>query len=142
MYELIDSKRDLWQELLKDTLIISKCKNNTYAQNLYAALCNMQWQPTNAFNILRNDLWSASWRRAGEIVASIRNITHLERSDKTLETYSSWYCSSLIFNPPEGAVQEGVVTEEINRDLNNLGWHKVPYDDLPTKSSLRWIYTL
>ena len=32
-------------------------------------------------------------------------------------------------NGPEGYVPEGVVTEEIELDLNRLGWRPIPYDD-------------
>jgi hypothetical protein len=58
--------------------------------------------------------------------------------------YIDWYCSGIgnkesgfgldHYEPttdPEGRdyVPEGVVTEEIELDLNRLGWRPVPYND-------------
>lgn len=119
---------DLAQDLRTSTMILEKVKNDAYAQNLYAAMCNMQWQKTEVFPILRNDVWSATWRSSGGIVAELRG-----EGD-----YMDWYCSGMggfshygnddTGNLP-GYVSEGKVTDEIRADLGSLGWHPVPWDD-------------
>lgn len=103
-----------------------------YAQNLYAAMCNMQWQKIEVMPILKDEYWTASWRGAGGIVADI-----LGKGD-----YMDWYCSgmgglaSLADENDEELeqafkdkkyVEEGVVTKEILADLLILGWQPIPY---------------
>lgn len=100
--------------------------SDTYAQNLYAAMCNMQFQKLDVMPILKEELWSCSWRSAGGIVADMR-----QQGD-----YIDWYCSGIgdgLGNGDsegvKGYVSEGVVTEEIREDLYKLGWIPVPWDD-------------
>jgi len=108
--------------------------SDTYAQNLYAAMCNMQFIKLDVLPILKNQRWSASWRHAGGIIADMQ-----EKGD-----YIDWYCSGIGNNEagfgldhyvptpdPDGReyVPEGVVTEEIELDLNKLGWRPIPYND-------------
>jgi hypothetical protein len=106
--------------------LVDKIKSrDAYAQNLYAAFCNMRWQKTETFPILNNDLWHCSWRSAGGIVAELRG-----EGD-----YLNWYCSGMgglsyrddDINPD--FVSESTVTEEILNDLKQLGWHPVPWED-------------
>lgn len=98
----MDMKANLEQDLLKVNYIVQKCKNDKYAQNLYAALCN------NRF--FKNDEeWTCSWRHAGGLVADLRNKG---------EDYMDFYCSG----------NEGQVTSEIRNDLLNLGWVVKPYE--------------
>jgi len=101
---------------------------DSYAQNLYAAMCNMTWQSREFWQELKGEVWSASWRHSGGIVADMR-----EQGD-----YIDWYCSGignddggygLDSRPGTGYVPEGTVTEEIELDLNRLGWRPVPWDD-------------
>ena len=123
-------KYDLEDDIKATPELVAKIKQRRdYAQNLYAAFCNMQWQKTETFPILNNDLWSVSWRSAGGVVAGIR-----EEGD-----YMDWYCSGMggigVYNPdeedsmPPGFVPEAVVTEEILHDMKQLGWHPVPWED-------------
>lgn len=110
--------------------------SESYAQNLYAAMCNMQWQKKDVWPILTDELWGATWRGAGGIVADLR----------CEGDYMDWYCSGMggIAALPEDLgnedqleaamearkhVPEGHVTEEIQEDLGRLGWQPVPYDD-------------
>jgi len=100
--------------------------SETYAQNLYAAMCNMQFQKTEIFPILKEERWSCSWRTSGGVVADLR-----EEGD-----YINWYCSGIgsgLGNGDDdgtkGFVSEGTVTEEIRQDLRKLGWIPVPYND-------------
>ena len=113
---------NLEQELKKSRLICKKVRNDNYAQNLYAALCNMQWQKLEVLPILKEELWSCSWRYAGGLVAELRG-----NGD-----YIDWYCSGMWDNGKseiEGYVSESTVTEEIAADLRQLGWIPVPYDE-------------
>ena len=119
-------KYDLEEDIRNTPELVAKVKQrDDYAQNLYAAFCNMRWQRTETFPILRNDLWSASWRGAGGIVADIRG-----QGD-----YLNWYCSGmggLDYRDDEGIpgyVPESTVTEEILNDMKQLGWHPVPWED-------------
>jgi hypothetical protein len=135
---LVDPK---WQkdnmeyDLRSTKWICDKVKaNDNYAQNLYAAMCNMQFIKLDIIPILKDQRWSASWRHSGGIVADMR-----EQGD-----YIDWYCSGIGnkeagfgldgFTPtpdPDGRdyVPESVVTEEIREDLKKLGWVAVEWDD-------------
>lgn len=129
--------RDLVEDIYKDSEILNKIRTREdYAQNLYAAWCNMQWCPKEMWSALRQDpkldLWSASWRGAGGIVARLRN----QGGD-----YMDYYCSGMgglaTYDFAEGNeymarmkfVPEGTVTDEIATDLDRLGWFPVPYND-------------
>jgi hypothetical protein len=125
-------KYDLEQDIRNTPALVEKIKSrDDYAQNLYAAFCNMQWQRTETFPILSNELWSVSWRSAGGVIAGIRG-----RGD-----YLDWYCSGMgglswYETDDEGQwladkkfVPETTITDEIREDLRQLGWHPVPWED-------------
>jgi len=116
-------EHDLAEDLNNSEMILTKIKDPRYAQNLYAALCNMQWQKLEAWPVLKDELWSCTWRSSGGIIAELRDCG---------EDYMDWYCSG-IDDPEEqvktGFVPESTVTDEIRADLASLGWHPVPYDD-------------
>jgi len=106
-------------DLLMSDYIAEKCKDDKYAQNLYAALCNNSFIKNEVWPILVEKTWSCSWRYAGGIIADIR-----EQGD-----YLDWYCSGMaggLGNGDEdgskGYVGEGKITEEIKSDLFKLGW--------------------
>ena len=118
---------DLEQELNECEWVVAKVRNNKpYAQNLYAALCNMQWQKQEIMPVLKDDFWSCTWRYAGGLVAGIEN----QGGD-----YMDWYCSGSLGNPdnhghtPRCYVGEGVVTDEIREDLAQLGWIPVEWEE-------------
>jgi len=117
--------------------MVSKVRDSrVYAQNLYAAICNNTFQKQDVWNILKDNVWSASWRSAGGIVADMRG-----EGD-----YIDWYCSGIRDATPmelaewdmltpeqqmfykEGLahVSESTVTDEIRQDLGRLGWSVVP----------------
>ena len=125
--------RDLKQDIWRDDEILNKIRTRKdYAQNLYAAFCNMQWCPRELWPILKEEFWTASWRAEGGIVAEFEG----QQGD-----YMDWYCSGMgglaTYDEKEGEtymaekkyVPEGVVTEEIELDLNRLGWIPIPYKD-------------
>jgi hypothetical protein len=92
------------------------CGSETYAQNLYAALCNNEFQPQDVWMVLKDDRWSCTWRHAASIIADIRG-----DSD-----YMDWYCSGMGFwttnDVAVGYVPEGMVSSEVREDLSRLGW--------------------
>lgn len=101
-----------------------------YAQNVYAAMCNMRWQPAEVVPILTDAYWSVSWRSAGGIVADFRNTV----DNDTVEDYMDWYCSGIgdglgngDADRTRGYVPEGTVTDEIREDFATLGWHPMPW---------------
>jgi len=125
-------RNNLEYDLRSTDWILAKARaRENYAQNIYAAMCNMRWcnvKGTDAdvtMDILKDNLWSCSWRSAGGIVADM-----LQKGD-----YIDWYCSGIggVVNYDdelrEGYVPEGVVTEEIRGDFATLGWIPVPWDD-------------
>lgn len=118
-------KNNLEYDLRTTDWILEKTRNSdTYAQNLYAALCNNEFVKNDVWPILKDQRWSCSWRYAGGIVADMQ-----EKGD-----YIDWYCSGIRDVDLEESteenklydersyVAESVVTEEIRRDLLKLGW--------------------
>ena len=108
-----------------------------YAQNLYAALCNNEFQRNDMWPILAGHKWSCSWRYAGGIVADMQ-----DKGD-----YLDWYCSGIKATVSDtefsamrlddqerylyiknNYVGEGHVTDEIRDDLLKLGWAVLPSD--------------
>jgi hypothetical protein len=94
--------------------------DDVYAQNLYAAMCNQDWQYQDVWTLLTDKTWSCSWRGAGAIVADIRG-----EGD-----YLDWYCSGIgSSNSSKEYVSESIVTDEIKDDLLKLGWLVRKYDE-------------
>jgi len=125
-------KNNLEYDLRTNEHIIEKCKQEYYAQNLYAALCNNEFVKNDVWPLLTDNRWSCSWRSAGGIVADVR-----QEGD-----YIDWYCSGIRSDnvseeewnsmstehqnqysyQSSKFVNEGHVTEEIKNDLLKLGW--------------------
>ena len=120
-------ENDLEYDLRTCEWILAKARaSDTYAQNIYAAMCNMRWQRTDVFPILKDEFWSCSWRSAGGIVADM-----LQQGD-----YIDWYCSGMggmsgydkdsetfeQWQVRTKYVPEGEVTDEIREDFAALGW--------------------
>ena len=117
-------KNNLEWDLRTTDWVVDKAKSSqVYAQNIYAALCNNQFIKLDAWQLLKEEYWTASWRYAGGIVADI-----LDEGD-----YMDWYCSGtggpLGGMAVEGYLPEGMVSDEVLEDLTKLGWKVVPYDD-------------
>lgn len=135
-------------DLLTTPWILEKVRtNNAYAQNLYAAMCNNDFQklpkhdPDDLVKALADDMptWSCSWRYAGGIIADMQ-----QQGD-----YIDWYCSGIRdtydkteeedqnwteeqkarFEVVQKYVGEGHVTDEIREDLKKLGWEVVNIPD-------------
>lgn len=115
---------DLEKDLMNSEYIRKKCIVDSYAQNLYAALCNNEFTKNDVIPILREETWGCSWRYSGGLVARLR-----EEGD-----YLTWYCSGMgglvdynldrgeEYMKEKGYVTEGVVTEEIRNDLLHINW--------------------
>jgi hypothetical protein len=127
-----------WQEnnmeydLRATDWIVAKARaSETYAQNLYAAMCNNDFQKNAVWQQLKNQTWSCSWRYAGGIVADMRGegdymdwycsgirggISGSELAEMTVEQQERYHWYEKNF------VSESVVTDEIRADLFKLGW--------------------
>lgn len=96
--------------------------SDSYAQNVYAALCNNEFQKQEVWPVLTDETWGCSWRYAGGIIADLRGEGE----------YLDWYCSGMrggdepmVYELPlnkTGYVSEGTITDEIQQDLLRLGW--------------------
>ena len=114
-------KNNLEYDLRSSEYIAEKCKVDSYAQNLYAALCNNDFMRNEMWPILKEETWGCSWRYAGGIVADI-----LQHGD-----YLDWYCSGIMQEGQyvSGYVAESVVTDEIRDDLLSIGWIVLDNED-------------
>lgn len=112
--------------------IVAKVRDSeAYAQNLYAAMCNNEFQKNDVWPLLKDQRWGCSWRYAGGIIADM-----LGHGD-----YMDWYCSGIRGGATdadladmsaedrakyqwyqENFVSESLVTDEIRKDLEKLGW--------------------
>lgn len=104
--------RNFEAELVEAYWITEKIQSDpVYAQNFYAALCNTSIYPIdNLFDIIRGEAWGCSWRYAAGLVADYREN----------EDYIDWYCSGM--HDESGYVPEAYITDEIQDDVNKLGW--------------------
>ena len=130
---------NLEYDLRSTKWICDKAKaREEYAQNIYAALCNQDWQRNEVWPLLKGQTYSCSWRYAGGIVADMR-----EEGD-----YIDWYCSGIKGNNTEEDlkdltpeqrqrydwmnkqfVSEGHVTDEVREDFFKLGWIPKEWED-------------
>ena len=110
-------ENNLENDLLTTEWILEKVRNSSvYAQHLYAAMCNNEFQKREVLPILTGQTWACSWRYAGGLIADMR-----EEGD-----YMDWYCSGIRDTSNlDQFVGESVVTEEIEQDLLTLGWNVV-----------------
>jgi hypothetical protein len=129
------AENNMEHDLRSTDWIVAKARaSEGYAQNLYAAMCNNDFQRNDVWPLLKNQTWSASWRYAGGIIADMRG-----EGD-----YMDWYCSGIQGGATddmsaedrakynwyqENFVGESVVTDEIREDLLKLGWLVVDGQD-------------
>ena len=114
-------------DLLTTDWILEKVRSrDSYAQNLYAAMCNNGFIKLDVIPILKQEEWSCSWRYAGGIIADMQ-----QKGD-----YIDWYCSGIrndygddSIESPSEYVPEGCITDEIRNDLQRLGWAVAPDGD-------------
>ena len=135
------AENNLEYDLRSTNWILEKARSSdSYAQNIYAALCNNDFQNLDVVPILTEKTWSCSWRYAGGIVAHMKG-----EGD-----YIDWYCSGIRDRDPptdeeeqkwseeqkvkwetiySKYVPEGMITEEIREDFKRLGWVPAPGGD-------------
>lgn len=133
------AKDNLEYDLRTTDWILEKVRSQEYyAQNLYAAMCNNDFQKIDLWPVLKDQRWSCSWRYAGGIIADMR-----QEGD-----YIDWYCSGIRNEIADEEysqlskeyqerylymrnhfVGEGVVTDEIKEDLLKLGWTVIEHND-------------
>ena len=141
MVDLNWQKDNMEYDLRSTIWICEKVQeSNVYDQNLYAAMCNNDFQKLDVIPILKDQRWSCSWRCAGGIIADMK-----EKGD-----YIDWYCSGIqnrdepmnaidfnnlteeqqaYYKESLAFVPEMVVTDEIREDLKKLGWIVVDSND-------------
>jgi hypothetical protein len=133
-------KHNLEFDLRTTDWILAKVRESrVYAQNLYAALCNNDFQRQDIWPVLKNQKYACSWRHAGGIIADMQG-----EGD-----YIDWYCSGIkgedvteqsewnmltqeqqmFHRESQAHVSEGTVTDEIRDDLLQLGWAVVTDPD-------------
>lgn len=108
-------KDNLEYDLRTSKYLVEKVRaSETYAQNLYAAMCNNEFQQNDVMPILLDNRWSCSWRYAGGILADMCG-----HGD-----YMDFYCSGIGPDDKdyEHFVGESTVTDEVRKDLLDLGW--------------------
>lgn len=115
-------KDNMEYDLVTTDWILEKARaSDSYAQNIYAALCNNGFIKLDVIPILTEKEWQCSWRYAGGIVADM-----LQKGD-----YIDWYCSGIRNDgyqddldtiSPNQYVSEGLITDEIRKDFKRLGW--------------------
>ena len=111
-------ENNLEWDIMNCEWLVNKVRvSDAYAQNLYAAMCNNEFQKLDVLPVLKNETWGCSWRSAGGIIADMR-----QKGD-----YMDWYCSGIsdIYqdtDPGDGYVPEQTVTDEIRDDLKKIGW--------------------
>ena len=121
-----DPDNNLEEDIVACEWMVKKVvDSDTYAQNLYAAMCNNVFQKNDVWPRLADLTWSCSWRYASGIIARLRN-----KGD-----YMDWYCSGIasgwgndVFSTKH-YVSESTVTDEIRQDLFSIGWTVEPYDE-------------
>lgn len=129
-------KNNLEYDLRTSKVMVEKVRNDEfYAQNLYAALCNNDFVKNDVWPLLTEETWSCSWRYAGGIIADMSGTGD----------YIDWYCSGIRNDWSDEEYQnaskqdqekyllmktkyasEGHITEEIRKDLFDIGW--LPHD--------------
>ena len=120
-----DHQPNMFEDMQSAAWFVAKVQaSESYAQNLYAAMCNNLFIKREVWPMLKDETWSCSWRGAGGIVAELR-----EQGD-----YMDWYCSGMgllaTYDEKEGVehmnrkqyVTEGTITDEIQADLERLDW--------------------
>ena len=125
-------ERNMEYDLLSTSWILEKVRvSDSYAQNLYAAMCNNGFIKLEIIPVLKGEEWSCSWRYAGGIIADMQ-----QKGD-----YIDWYCSGIGGGDEpdvyleghdlkrKGYVPEGCITDEIRNDLQRLGWAVAPGGD-------------
>lgn len=120
---------DLEMDLIPNKeLCLLVAKDEKFAQNLYCALSNRLWMKLDMWEILTENHWSCSWRRAGEIVSKMRH-----SNDSIEPDYMEYYCSGIGVGVDDhikgNFVAEGVLTDQVELELKKIGWISKEYEN-------------
>jgi hypothetical protein len=105
---------DLENDLHRSDLIRDLVGDDSFAEELYAALCNVEWVKAGGE---AGEPWSCTWRTSGGIVAELR-----DRGEEYIDFYLSG--------------GEGHVTPRVGEALGLLGWAPLPDEDLPLDENM------
>lgn len=94
-----------FERLLKKHLS-DKVIEDDFANKLYGSLCNIIW-----YNKSTEDIYSCSWRYAGELVGDMRCKG---------EDYLDFYCNG----------KEGSIDSEVCKELMKLGYEPLEYNKI------------
>jgi hypothetical protein len=117
----MDIRRNLYEEMSKDRIVIDYLRDIFIATDFYRALCNVEWCPSEDYlpddekiiKKLKGEkeyYWVCSWKAASGYIAEIRNIHHNESDD-----YMSFYCAG----------GEGMVSPLVQECFERMGWRPV-----------------
>jgi len=109
MMNKFNFERDL---INSDTVRAQVQNDHTFAQELYAALCNNQFVHTT-MRRPDDEYWSCSWRYAGDLVAGLV---------AQGEGYLDYYCGG----------HEGTISSRVAATLADIGWSGRPYPKTDT----------
>jgi hypothetical protein len=96
---------ELEEDLLASAHIHARVREGDFADRLYAALCNTQWERDSCN-------WSTTFREAGRIVARLQG----DVSDGAYVRFINH------LGVEYGTIREGVVATEVAAELAALGW--------------------
>jgi hypothetical protein len=80
--------------------------DDTFAYELYCALCNVDWSHADGTE------WSRSWRYSAGLIATLRGRG---------EDYMDFYCSGISTHA------EGTISERVAEAMADLGWTGTAY---------------
>jgi len=99
---------NLERDLINSDVVRAQVQTDrTFAKELYAALCNMQFVHRDMEHP-EADYWSCSWRYAGSIVSHIESVGG---------DYIDYYCAG----------NEGTISPRVTEVLTTLGWSARPW---------------
>lgn len=88
-------------DLQQSPEVVTAVQDIAFAMDLYGAMCSLGWR-----NIKTGREYWGTWRRAGEIVASLRDLD---------ECYTDFFLSG----------GEGLLTQEVQDLFASVGWHVI-----------------
>jgi hypothetical protein len=101
---------NLERDLINSDIVRAKVQTDrTFANELYAALCNVQFVHRD-MDHPETDYWSCSWRYAGDIVSHIEAVGG---------DYMDYYCAG----------SEGTFSPRVAEVLASLGWAGRPWPE-------------
>lgn len=116
-------KHHLPADMMRSERMLELIHDDTFAEELYGALCNIRWvklpndpQERTQFMLAFDphelrygvDCFGCTFRGAGEFVAALRN----QSKDKHDSVYLDWYMGA----------NRGIVSDRVAAELLKIGW--------------------